>query len=771
MRRRYVTTCVGRLTLAGCFLLLPSLLLSAGEGAAQGNALLGDLLSPHAARMTVRRDTCRCGSPGQEPEVVLLTLGSERDDGTQFHALATFAFDRSLAEDEHGQWVSAWVFGPSAPGWRRQVRAFLPFPSGTPSASPSTLEKLEARLAEIRETPDTAELMVPDPTVHLGNLGRMPRGEGIWTGLRRGLRWADVFNPAQFIYRSYLNRRKDRSAREFQRTYLALQWLLDLEFDADKEVPWLDSANDLRFHLLRSRSFFGHWLEHADGVELVYNYDSSVRVQLGKSSSWLQSAANEHWLRHQAIYRYAANGTSFPVGGVLYYDPRLQARPDPGWWKVANPFDLPYNPHTHPAVQQLARENPDELIPLAVYIFETKLGLRPVIVMDFFAAGNPKTRERNQQLMVMAKDWLSVTTGSLDLERLPYRITAWAANKKGFTYLADKSSPMGIEELRIALQNHLYFDEELNAALQRKADQRVLNPLIKAGAVEERLADLQYASLRALDDQAVCSTVRKVRRAMVDRLQIPKGLDEKTEREEMRRRLAAWRQEVRLTDFASQPLEDFGSLETLTEPLAYFLDHEPVNRKKFEELLSKLYARLYKQQLRLPADHQVPELVAQLQLTRQVWQHVQRNPDDHQRHLARLEERAKQKHARNLAEQEKERWEQLRNYLKKNEEEIARAQRAGCDPQKAYPSRLEAHLTVLQDVLLAASADQGLAAEFERRTPRLQEKLEQLDATLSQCPLDREESWLAESHQNSLRLVRAVQLRLRNGTQVAAGGR
>jgi hypothetical protein len=219
--------------------------------------------------------------------------------------------------------------------------------------------------------------------------------------------------------------------------------------------------------------------------------------------------------------------------------------------------------------------------------------------------------------------------------------------------------------------------------------------LIKAGAVEERLAQIQHESLRARDDEAVCETVRKVRTAMVDRLQIPKGLDEKTEREEMRRRLAAWRQEVRLADFASQPLKDFGSLGLLTEPLAYFLENDPVDRQKFGKLLQKLYGRLYQQQLNLPADHRVPELEAQLQLTRQVWQRVQPDPDDYQQHLASVEEKIQRKHARNAAQEEKERRERFRAYLKKNRKEIARAQRAGCDPQKAYPSRLESHLTVL----------------------------------------------------------------------------
>jgi hypothetical protein len=109
------------------------LLLSLPVGAGDAdNVFLGRLLSPDAARITIRQETCRCSRLDGEPEVVLLTLGSERENaaGTQFHPLATFAFDRSLSDEDPGQWVSLWIFGPSAPGWRRQLRAFLPFPSG-----------------------------------------------------------------------------------------------------------------------------------------------------------------------------------------------------------------------------------------------------------------------------------------------------------------------------------------------------------------------------------------------------------------------------------------------------------------------------------------------------------------------------------------------------------------------------------------------------------------------------------------------------------------
>lgn len=724
------------------------------------DAVVGRLLSPDSARVVVRRAPCYC-QPLREgdADVLLLLLGteSELDADTHFHPLATLAFDRTLGEEDPGQWMGMWVFGPSAPGWRRTFRAFLPLPVGAPTASTRTLEKLDQQLEEIQQGGDQADLLVPDPVVHLANLGRYPRSQSLWAGIQRGLKWANVFNPAQLIYRSYLVRRMDRNERQFQRAYVALQWLLDQEFDGTQEMAWLATLNDLRFHLLRNRSFAGGWLEHADGLELVYNYESSSRAQLGKSSSWLQSAANEHLLGYQPIYRYTTNGTGYPIGGVLYYDPKLAAQPDPGWWSIANPFDLPYNPHTHPGVQRLAREHPDELIPLSVYIFQTHLALRPIVAVDFFAPGNPRHRERMQQLMILAKQWLIITTGALAPARLPYRLTAWAANKKGFTWLVDKSSRKGIEELRLALEAELYFDPPARRLLLERADQRVLNPLVKAGPVEERLAHIQYLSLRANENHALCEQVKQVRERMLERLRVPKDLAPEAQRRELAQRLRTWHQQVRLADFVAEPLGEFGSLGSLEEPLSYFLEAEPLDTKEFEKLLARLYAKLYRQELRLPASRSVPELTATLELTRQVWQRTAADSEAYERQRAKLEREARERHQHYLVEVEKKHRQLLREFLKESQKELERARRAGCDRDAAFPGSLEAHLAVLRDVLNVANSQEHLRAELNRQAPRLRRDLQRLEVALNQCPADGAQPWLAESHQFSRELARNLQ--------------
>ncbi len=291
----------------------------------------GRLLAPDNATVVVQRELYACQEGAASPDIQLLLLVSESEEGGQknFHPLAALAFDRTLGT-EPGQWLAYWVFGPgSASGWRH-VQAFFPIPAGAPKATEKDLIRLEEDLGAIQRNPKKARLRVPSPVVTLANLGRSSMGDGSWGGLQRGLSWANVINPAQFVYRSYLHRRNDREERKFQRAYVGLQWLNDLEFNSERDSQWVATLNDLRFHALRNRSFFGRFLTHAEGMELVYDYESSVRVQLGKTSSWMQGAANEHQLRYQPIYRFTANGDRFPIGGVLYYDPSLGTLPDPG---------------------------------------------------------------------------------------------------------------------------------------------------------------------------------------------------------------------------------------------------------------------------------------------------------------------------------------------------------------------------------------------------------------------------------------------------------
>ncbi len=735
----------GLILLLLALLSLPSFVVA--EEADRTEPRLRRLVSPDVARLTVRREACRCQPlVGQDEDILLLTLGAEtvEQGETHFHPIASFAFDRTLDDSEAGEWLSLWTYGTAGASAWDHLRSFLPVPYGAPSAGEKKLARLDARLEEIRDQPAQADLDVPKAVVHRADLGRYPFTPGLWNWFRRGLSWADAYGPAQFVYRSYLLRRKDRSERNFQRTYLSLLWLLDHEFSGQADAPWLETLTDLRFHLLRNRSSLGSWIEHADSVALVYNYESNVRRQLAKSSSWMQSAANEHLLGYQPLYRYSANGTPVPFGGILYYDPSLQAVPDPGWWKEANPFDLPYNPHRHPQVRRLAQEHPDELIPLAIYTFQTNLALRPIIVVDFFAPSNPRTRESTQQLMVLAKQWIAIATGSLELERWPYRLTAWAANKKSFTLLVDKSSRQGIEELRLALEAGLYFDPEVRSQLLERVDQRVLNPLLEAAPVEERLAHIQFESLRARDHQPLCDQVQSDRRKLAQRLRVPQGLSPEEHARQLALRLEVWRHQVRLSDFVAEPLGDLGSLGSLQEPLRFFLTSEPLDPRRFEKLIEKLYAKLYLQHLRLPSDRRVPELEATLALTEEVWQHTAA-PDVYAKRRPQLESELHRRNQKGQAENLKEQRQVLHEFLEQTETELKRARRAGCDRDDVFLPRLEARLAIVREVLETAARQEHLRPELDDHSDVLMRRLDNLRASFDQCPDLASDPWFAET--------------------------
>ncbi|MBI2955964.1 MAG: hypothetical protein HYY26_01495 [Acidobacteria bacterium] len=763
--------------MAACLLLTAVPLSPAQEPPSVPDRVLGRLVTPDSGRVLVREEEWRCEPlEGGAADVRLLVLGteSEQDGAVHFHPVAALAFDTTLAGEEPGQWMVLWVFGPSPAGWRRNLQAFLPFPAGAPTTSEARVKKLEAYLAGLRERPEETPRAGPEPVVHLAELDKSRRSQGVLGGLRRGLAWAGVAGPAQFLFRSYLLRHKDRRERDFQRAYLAVQWLADLQFHEGLDPRWVTLLNDLRFYLLRNRSFFGRFLSHADAADLVYGYESDSRRQLGKSSSWLQSAANEHYLRYQPIYRYTENGAGFPIGGVLYYDPQLRAEPDPGWWSVANPFDLPYNPHTHAEVQRLANAYPDELIPLALYSFRTNLTMRPTIVVDFFAPSNPRKRESTHQLMLLAKQWLAITTGPLSLERIPYQALAWSANKKGFTYLVDKSARLGVEEMRLALESGLYFEPEVREELLERVDQRVLNPLVKASREQEVLAHIQYESLRARGAEAVCQRVKEVRAKLQERLKVPEKLTASEARRELARRLEAWHYQVRLEDFVAQPLDDFGSLGLLTEPLGYFLRAEPADAARLEEVLAELYAKLFRQQLLLPEGRRVAELDSALELARQVWERVYaaEGGRDFERRRARVE-REEEKWLARLEQKIRERQvKELRGFLEQSHKQFTGALKTGCGAGTPLPSELEAHLWLLLEVQQAALGEERLRREFERQRPRLERDLQALETQLARCPEDGTETWQAQTRRSCLELARALreQLAPRAGKRVEGGG-
>ncbi|MFQ5817071.1 MAG: hypothetical protein ACE5H2_03830 [Terriglobia bacterium] len=722
------------------------------------------LTAPQPARVVVEKVPCNCESQsGVEADVLLVTLGTESwlDGARHFHPIVSLAFDRLLAEEEPGQWVALWNLGVSPAGWRRTLRALFPIPARPPKASKKKLSKLAARLADVRSGRGRAVARAPNPYTDLNRLKPATASHGTTMALKRVLNWIGVFNPAQLLFRTFLLHRGDRAERAFQRAYLGLAWLIDVEFDADTEkVAWLKNINDVRFHLLRDRSFFGRWVRHGNSLELVYNYDSKAREQLGKGSSWLQAAANQRHLRYESIHRFTANGATVPAAGVLYYDPRKAPLPQRARWPKPNVFDLGYNPFTHPEIQRRAREHPDQLIPLALYVLQSGLGLRPIIAANFFAHNNPRLRESTLQGMQWLGEWLVVSTGFLAPERFAYRVGSYIANRKAFTLLVNKSTRLGVEELRLALESHLYFDPERRRDLMRQVDKRVQNPLVKSAQVEALLAALQYEGLRADGARAVCQAVTRVRRKLARRFQVPNGLAAPEHWARLRGRLAEWQARRRIRDLLNHGFAELGALAALQEPLAYFETH-PSADPKSARVLRTLYAALFREELRLPAGGRLAELNRTGNRVAQLWAHLEatrgRTPAEFQRERARIESATRARRAKEKRKRQEQQGRFLHDFLREAHKKM---KRVGCAQSQASLAEVEMYVEILLDLPAALAHSARLQGEFRRHQRQLRRDLARLQQALAQCSPGGRDPWRLEQRQRALLLARAAEEKL-----------
>lgn len=722
--------------------------------------------------MVVRHELCRCGLEEENSKILFLTVGVETEEGeiARFQPVASFAFERSLGNGDTGQWLGMWVYGPTSANFFRHFVAWLPIPAKSPGTSEKKVARLEALADRLAAGDDNARGKTPAPYLTLAQVGKIPKTVGVGGMLQSGFRWANVYNPAQMLYRTYHGRRSDRGARNFQRAHVALSWLLDAEFDSEQDRGWVKSLYDIQFHMLRSRSLFGRFVTEAEAVDLVLGYGSTMRERMGKSSAWMQSAANEHYLRYEPIYRQARNSRSLPVGGVLYYDPSLPAG-DPDWWGTANPFDLRHNPHTDPEVQRVSRENPGELIPLAIYTYQTSLKMRPIIAVDFFNPTNPRKRENNQQIMSLLGNWLAIATGGFSLERIPYRVVTYAANKKGYTWFVNQPSSQGIEEMRMALESGLYFDSSLQPLLRHRLDKRVFNPLVKSGPEERARARVQYESLRANRFADLSKQVKSIREKMMKRLSVPPGLPPEERTREFARQLEAWRQLRKLRTLAERAAGDYGSLTELQEPLNYFESMEAPLPPKLPETLEHTYAELLLAE-RFLADNNGPaELTALRQQTFSVWEKVARlDPSSHfdqrrsmvdmevEKRFAKAQKKAREKQAK-----------QLKKLLKKSGKELQRAAGFGCDPRRYSQADLEAFLIQLRDVALVAQSSESLRRELDKQRAPLEQALHDVETTLASCRQTTDVQ-VAESQATGAEMTRAVLEALAPRDVAAAGG-
>lgn len=555
------------------------------------------------ARPVVRNLSLSCFDDSHlQPDVILSTVGVESQEGgaTRFQPVLSLAFDRDVRGGDGLEWMALWNLGKQPTGFWSNLRALVPLnrhPRSVewrpPTGKLRLLERLESGESE-GPFPDA-----PDPEVDAARLGH-PSYAGLATStLRQALDRASVFNPVQFVYRTWLFRRRDLRDRRFQQTYQALGWYLDAVERSGLEVPHPTLA-EVGFHLIRNRSTYAPWVAEAQYFDWTSSYDSAWRQRNNSVSATLLMAANEVGLGFQELREPVESGASRPVGGFLYFDPAVAPRADQVRWPSPNLFDLKYNPFTDRRVQELAAQHPGERIPLALYSYYAVLPRKPILLVDFFDADNAAQREAAAVRMSLFRELLQTGGPGLVYWGL-YRPTVYIANKKAFTWLANRVPAMGVEEFRLLLRSGLLFEPELAGALLREVDKRELNPLMPVGPAEQLNARLNYKLLQANHGAAVCQQVREVRQQLLEAFT---GATTPNLTPETRAALRGWLDQRRallgLARLSETPMT-WEQLKDESAPVLAVLETVSLSpRLPTRRLLLQFYARLFDEEQRLP---------------------------------------------------------------------------------------------------------------------------------------------------------------------------
>ncbi len=473
-----------------------------------GSHVLG-LYEARSARLVIRDMEVMSSEPLFPGErFVLTTIGSEheRGEGLEFHPLVSVLVDYSFPEAPHGQWLALWNLGHKTPGPPSHVAAVFPGLVTTQRIRAGQLEKLEKRRRKLQENLAHAGESFPDPFLTLTQKKYRSKEHLFLGGFKRGMQtmavfWSKVgpiFYSANLLYRNYLLRHADRRDRQFEQAFLGLTWYTDLAYSTlGPDSLSAEAIADLKFRLVASRHFFGRWITREEAEEFVHGFESKMRENLWGTSCYLASIANRHHLAYEEFHRYTTGGVPVALGGILYYDPALAPEPSQVDWPSFNPFDLTYNPFKDQKVQKAASSG--RRVPLAVYVYQSNMVFKPIIAVDFFDENNPRTREAATYWHKLGDQALAVYS--------PKGLIVWAANKsgsyianrKGLPYLSDSRYSLGLEELRLSLMSHLYFEEETADDLADSMDRLLINPLTQPTRIQAVRAQIQYLQLAQPD--------------------------------------------------------------------------------------------------------------------------------------------------------------------------------------------------------------------------------------------------------------------------------
>ena len=435
---------------------------------------------------------------------VLTTIGSEHESsgGREFHPLVSVLVDYSFAEAPQGRWLALWNLGHKTPSLGDRLEAVFPAFISSKESYEGALRKLEKKRRRLEENPARAGSGLPKPFLKATEERYRANEHLVLEGIKRGLGtivgfWTKVgpiAYSAHILYRNYLLRHTDMKERQFEQAFLGLTWYTDLATHTpEADALSARDISELKFKLLASRHFFGRFVKREEAAEFVHGFESDMREHLWGTSCLLASVANEYQLAYEEFRRYTVGGVPVALGGILYYDPELAPAPSSVRWPGFNPFDLTYNPFENPDVQQAASSG--ARVPLAIYSYQSNMAFKPIIAVDFFDPDNPRTREAATYWHKLGDQALAVYSG--------VGLYIWAANKtgsfvvnrKGLTLFSDSKHSLGLEELRLSLASHLYFEEEAADGLADAMDRLLINPLTQPSRTKALRAQIQYLRL------------------------------------------------------------------------------------------------------------------------------------------------------------------------------------------------------------------------------------------------------------------------------------
>lgn len=417
---------------------------------------------------------------GGEYRFVLSVLGMASRDS--FLPLLAIALEPS--EGGSDRWLAVWNLGSDGPGWRGHLRALVPAPWAPAGARP--------RDREVRPFSDE-DFSRPDFTaLDRASGSRRRLGEA---AARLIARLAGLMDPLRFGLHSYTRFRSDLDDRRFHQLYTKVR----LYDDVSRLAPSPDhlsftGLNHLLYHLLINRKPLGFVMDDEPIYAAVASFEGARRTHMGQVASHLQAQANLYHLGYEEVRYGLAGRPPVSYAAVLYL--READLPDVlPIWPAANPFDLAYSPYSHPEIRRLARERPEEKLPLAFYVLPSDFNLKPVIVADFFHPRNASSREVTGALRIGLDQSLAVYRIPI-VYRLLSRVGAYVMRRTDASHFSNRATSAGIEPARIFGRVETYVSEdEAGHRLLAALEQRVANPLAGSFQRESAVADLQYRRL------------------------------------------------------------------------------------------------------------------------------------------------------------------------------------------------------------------------------------------------------------------------------------